>query len=171
MPKTTSGKKVVSILCRKFGFSFVSQKGSHVKLAKKISGHEIITVVPQHKELAHGTLKGALELAHIDEKEFWEKATRHSQAISKNHIVAATITISNNPGEKNIGLQIEGIAEKVEGDMLEVARQHRKKRGKPEPEKEGETLDEGKSWYQLKPTKIELIYEPLFGFEKKIIKL
>lgn len=53
---------------------FVSQKGSHIKLAKKVSGREITTVVPQHKELAHGTLKGALELAQVDEKEFWEKA-------------------------------------------------------------------------------------------------
>ena len=65
---------MVSILCRKFGFYFVSQKGSHMKLARKIGGREVITVVPQHKELAHGTLKGALELARIDEKEFWEKA-------------------------------------------------------------------------------------------------
>lgn len=74
MPKAISGKKVVSILCRKFGFYFVHQKGSHIKLVKKAGNHEVITVVPQHKELARGTLKGILELAQVDEKEFWDKA-------------------------------------------------------------------------------------------------
>ncbi len=74
MSKTLSGKKVVKILCREFGFCFVSQKGSHVKLRKKIKNKEITTIVPLHKELAPGTLKGVLELAEVDEKDFWEKA-------------------------------------------------------------------------------------------------
>ncbi|MDZ4260532.1 MAG: type II toxin-antitoxin system HicA family toxin [Candidatus Sungbacteria bacterium] len=73
MPKTLSGKKVINILCRRFGFYFVSQKGSHVKLEKKIHTQKVVTIVPLHKELAHGTLRGALELARIDEKEFWKK--------------------------------------------------------------------------------------------------
>ena len=73
MPKILSGKKVIRILCQKFGFYFVSQKGSHVKLTRKVGSQEIITVVPLHKELAPGTLKGVLELAQVDEKEFWEK--------------------------------------------------------------------------------------------------
>src|SRR3989344_9137677 len=93
--------------------------------------------------------------------------TRHSKAILKNPKVAATITISNNAGEKNIGLQIEGIAEKIEGDVFEIAKKHRLKRNKPVPEKEGEILDPGESWYKLSPTKIEIINEPLWGFEKK----
>ena len=73
MPKIISGKKAVKILCREFGFYFVSQKGSHVKLSKKISGKEIITIIPIHKELAYGTLKGVLELAQVEEAEFWRK--------------------------------------------------------------------------------------------------
>ncbi len=73
MPKALSGKKVVAVLCREFGFCFVSQKGSHVKLGKKGSDQEIITIVPMHRELAHGTLKGVLELAHVEKKEFWAK--------------------------------------------------------------------------------------------------
>jgi len=73
MSKTLSGKKVVNILCRKFGFYFVSQKGSHVKLEKPRGGHKIVTIVPLHKELAPGTLKGALELAEVGEEEFWKK--------------------------------------------------------------------------------------------------
>ena len=73
MYKPLSGKQVIKILCREFGFCFISQKGSHVKLGKRVGGQEIITVVPLHKELAPGTIKGVLDLAKIDEREFWKK--------------------------------------------------------------------------------------------------
>ena len=73
MYKPISGKEVVKILCREFGFYFISQKGSHVKLRKKIKGKEITTIIPFHKELAPGTLKGVLELAKVDEEDFWKK--------------------------------------------------------------------------------------------------
>lgn len=69
MAKTYSGKQVIKILCRKFGFSFVSQKGSHVKLRKISGGKTITTIVPLHKELATGTLKGVLDLARIKIKD------------------------------------------------------------------------------------------------------
>lgn len=70
MAKTYSGKKVIRVLSQKFGFSFVSQKGSHVKLRKVDNGKVITTIVPLHRELSHGTLKGALDLAEIDREEF-----------------------------------------------------------------------------------------------------
>ncbi|OIO44766.1 MAG: hypothetical protein COY72_00065 [Candidatus Nealsonbacteria bacterium CG_4_10_14_0_8_um_filter_35_10] len=74
MPKRIlSGKEVIKILCREFGFYFVSQKGSHVKLKKTVARREIITIVPLHRELARGTLKGVLELAEIDEEEFFNR--------------------------------------------------------------------------------------------------
>ena len=73
MPKSFSGKQVIKILCREFGFYFVSQKGSHVKLKKKIINKEITTIIPLHKELAPGTLRGILTLAQIEEKEFRKK--------------------------------------------------------------------------------------------------
>ena len=69
-----SGKKVVKILCREFGFYFVSQKGSHVKLRKKTGNQEIITIIPLHKELAPGTLRGVLDLAEIDRDKFLKKS-------------------------------------------------------------------------------------------------
>ena len=50
-----------------------SQKGSHVKLKKMTTAREIITIIPLHKELTTGTLKGVLKLAQINEKDFWEK--------------------------------------------------------------------------------------------------
>ena len=70
MAKTFSGKDVVRILSRKFGFSFVSQKGSHTKLRKTVGTKIITTIIPLHKELARGTLRGILDMAEIDEKEF-----------------------------------------------------------------------------------------------------
>jgi predicted RNA binding protein YcfA (HicA-like mRNA interferase family) len=73
MYKPISGRKVIKILCRDFGFYFVSQKGSHVKLRKRINHKEIATIVPLHKELAPVTLKGVLKLAQIEEKDFWRR--------------------------------------------------------------------------------------------------
>ena len=72
MSKILSARRVIKVLCREFGFYFVSQKGSHIKLKKKINGQEITTIIPLHKELAPGTLKGILELAQVDEEEFWK---------------------------------------------------------------------------------------------------
>ncbi|MDO8664699.1 MAG: type II toxin-antitoxin system HicA family toxin [Candidatus Liptonbacteria bacterium] len=70
MSKTFSGKEVVKILCRDFGFFVVSQKGSHVKLNKKNGNRTIVTIIPMHRELAHGTLVGLLEMAEIDPRDF-----------------------------------------------------------------------------------------------------
>jgi predicted RNA binding protein YcfA (HicA-like mRNA interferase family) len=68
--KTFSGKRAIQILTCEFGFSFVSQKGSHVKLRRKSNGKIFTTIVPIHKELARGTLLGILELAGVTEEEF-----------------------------------------------------------------------------------------------------
>ncbi len=74
MAKTFSGKRVADILVRDFGFQITGQKGSHMKLKKKNSQGEIITVVPLHRELAIGTLRGVLNLAEVDYKEFLKRA-------------------------------------------------------------------------------------------------
>ncbi|MBI4454034.1 type II toxin-antitoxin system HicA family toxin [Candidatus Woesearchaeota archaeon] len=68
--KKISGKECIKILCNKFGFSLVRQKGSHVILRKETQNGSVGTVVPNHKELKLGTLKGVLELAKIKEEEF-----------------------------------------------------------------------------------------------------
>ena len=73
MLKLFSAKKVIKILCREFGFYFVSQRGSHVKLRKNSEGRKITTIIPLHKELSPGTLRGILELAEVDEEEFSNK--------------------------------------------------------------------------------------------------
>ena len=64
--KKISGKDCVKILCNKFGFKVVRQRGSHIVLRKENVG----TSVPNHKELKLGTLKNILELAKIKEEDF-----------------------------------------------------------------------------------------------------
>lgn len=68
--KKISGKDCVKILCNKFGFKIARQRGSHIVLKKETPEGEIGTVVPNHKELKTGTLKGILELARIKEEDF-----------------------------------------------------------------------------------------------------
>jgi len=70
MAKTYSGKEVIKILVRRFGFTVISQKGSHVKLRKEKGGRTITIIVPLHRELARGTFLGALELAEVNEEDF-----------------------------------------------------------------------------------------------------
>lgn len=70
MAKTFSGKQVIKILCKYFGFVLVSQKGSHVKLRRITGSKTVTTIIPLHKELARGTFRGILELAEISEEDF-----------------------------------------------------------------------------------------------------
>ncbi len=65
-----SGKKVIKVLIKHFDFLVVSQKGSHIKLRKKIESRIVTTIVPNHKELARGTLRGILELAEVTTEDF-----------------------------------------------------------------------------------------------------
>ena len=58
-------KTVIKIL-EQFGFQFISQKGSHMKY----SDGKHIVIIPQHAELAKGTLKSILLMANIELDEF-----------------------------------------------------------------------------------------------------
>lgn len=71
MPKLyrVSGQEAVRAL-EKIGFSQVRQRGSHVVLKRKTSQGDIGCVVPLHKELAIGTLRGILRQAKISVEEF-----------------------------------------------------------------------------------------------------
>jgi len=68
--KRLSGADVVKIL-ESFGFVVVSQKGSHLKLARQGTLGREILVVPDHKELKTGTLKAIFNQAtkYISTKE------------------------------------------------------------------------------------------------------
>jgi len=68
--KKLSGRELVKILCNRFGFAIKRQRGSHVLLVKENQYGKAGCVVPLHKELKIGTLKGILRQARISEEEF-----------------------------------------------------------------------------------------------------
>ncbi|MDF2955273.1 type II toxin-antitoxin system HicA family toxin [Candidatus Alkanophaga liquidiphilum] len=72
MPKLrkVSGEDVVKILCNKFDFQITGRRGGHVRLSKMTTEGKVGTVVPMHKELKIGTLRGILKLAKVDIDEF-----------------------------------------------------------------------------------------------------
>ena len=97
--------------------------------------------------------------------------TRHSQEIDKNPNVAATVTKDPAGGGQDKGLQIQGSARKLKAEeILGAAKEYFAKRGTPKmPQtlEDANTLAEGRSWYILKPTKIKVLYGPLFGYEAR----
>ena len=56
-PKRLSGDEVVSIFST-FGFTFLTQRGSHVKLRRlTATGEKQTLTIPRHKELDAGTIR------------------------------------------------------------------------------------------------------------------
>jgi predicted RNA binding protein YcfA (HicA-like mRNA interferase family) len=71
MPKLRrcSGQEAIRTLER-LGFVQIRQRGSHVILKRQTPEGEVGCVVPLHRELAIGTLRGILKQAHITLDEF-----------------------------------------------------------------------------------------------------
>lgn len=69
--KRISGKEAIKRL-EKLGFEQIRQRGSHVVLKKETPDGKIGCVVPLHKELAIGTLRGILKQAKLILEEFME---------------------------------------------------------------------------------------------------
>ena len=67
MPKlpNISGDEAVKALQR-LGFAFLRQRGSHAILRRGSQG----CVVPMHREISQGTLRGVLKQAGVTEDEF-----------------------------------------------------------------------------------------------------
>jgi len=68
VPKLLSAQQVVRALQRA-GFNVVSQRGSHLKLKKQIDDGELVVIVPEHRELAEGTLARILRQAKLSREE------------------------------------------------------------------------------------------------------
>jgi predicted RNA binding protein YcfA (HicA-like mRNA interferase family) len=64
-----SGRKAIKALT-KAGFKVAGRKGSHIKLKKKVNGKVFVVIVPDHAELARGTLKSILRQANITREAF-----------------------------------------------------------------------------------------------------
>ena len=58
-------KEIVSAL-EKAGFVFINQKGSHMKYQKG----SYTVIIPNHSEVAKGTLKSILNMANIELDDF-----------------------------------------------------------------------------------------------------
>ncbi len=54
---------------KRYGFEYKSQKGSHVKYVKA----DKTVIIPNHSEVAKGTLKSILSMAGIDLDDFLAK--------------------------------------------------------------------------------------------------
>jgi predicted RNA binding protein YcfA (HicA-like mRNA interferase family) len=64
-----SGRRVIKALT-KAGFLVAGRKGSHVRLKKKVDDRVFVVIVPDHAELARGTLKSILRQANMTREEF-----------------------------------------------------------------------------------------------------
>jgi predicted RNA binding protein YcfA (HicA-like mRNA interferase family) len=71
MPKLprVSGEEAIRALER-LGFARVRQRGSHVVLKKQTPEGSVGCVVPLHRELAIGTLRGILKQAQVELDDF-----------------------------------------------------------------------------------------------------
>lgn len=54
----------------KAGFRVAGRKGSHIKLKKKVNDKVFVVIVPNHAELARGTLKSILRQANMTRENF-----------------------------------------------------------------------------------------------------
>lgn len=68
-PPLVSGKEAVKAL-QQLGFMFIRQKGSHAILRRETSGGVHGCVVPMHREIQPGTLRGILKQAGVELQDF-----------------------------------------------------------------------------------------------------
>ena len=68
MPKLYASKHIVRVL-ELHGFSFVSQKGSHMKYCKMEKGITTVVIVPANrKEIPFGTFHSIVRQSKLDKK-------------------------------------------------------------------------------------------------------
>jgi len=67
--RKVSGEEAIRALER-LGFVRVGQRGSHVVLTKDTPGRKLGCVVPLHRELKIGTLRGILHQAKVEVDQF-----------------------------------------------------------------------------------------------------
>jgi len=59
LPRDLSGRELIKVLCRDFGYVRAHQEGSHVVLQTETPGHHRIAI-PDHSPLRIGTLNAIL---------------------------------------------------------------------------------------------------------------
>lgn len=68
MPKLYSAKEVIKRL-KRLGFVEISQKGSHIKMRGLQKGELRTAIIPNHKQIAQGTLSSILKQANVSKQE------------------------------------------------------------------------------------------------------
>lgn len=68
MPKLYSARQIVNAF-RRAGFEIFSQKGSHIKMRGIREGKLQTVIIPNHKEIALGTLSSILKQASMTKNE------------------------------------------------------------------------------------------------------
>jgi Predicted periplasmic or secreted lipoprotein len=66
-----SGDKAVQALSRA-GFIFVRQRGSHVRMKKRMPDTTLNVTIPLHDELDRTTLRSIIKAAELSEEEFMQ---------------------------------------------------------------------------------------------------
>lgn len=70
MPRISSREAIRTL--ERLGFEQIRQTGSHIVMKRVTEGGKIGCVVPMHRELKIGTLKGILKQAQVTVEEFTE---------------------------------------------------------------------------------------------------
>ena len=65
-----SGRKAVRVF-EKFGWQVARQRGSHIVMVKE--GENVTLSVPDHREIAKGTLRSLIRCARLTVEEFSER--------------------------------------------------------------------------------------------------
>ena len=109
---------------------------------------------------------------HDDECNVYWMSTvdrRHSIAIESNPNVAAAIAATVRPGDPDLGVQMSGVAETMNSVPREIVLKYFRKQNKPAPAEDFVVL-EGHQWYVLRPTRIELIDQSRFGYDRQKVR-
>ena len=116
------------------------------------------------------------DLLYVVDENFWiywmsSPNSRHSRAIEQDGRVAATVTASV-AGEKDFGLQIQGIAKRL-GTVVgpTIVTKLLAKMGVAKLTIGLGRLREGYEWYVLIPAVLDLIDQAQFGFERMRLQL
>lgn len=68
MPKLYSAKQLIKAF-KRLGFVQISQKGSHIKIRGLVKGEIRTAIIPNHPQVARGTLSSILKQANITKQE------------------------------------------------------------------------------------------------------
>ena len=66
-----SARRLCALLAQ-YGFSVVRRKGSHIVLQKRSDGNSVTVTVPDHKEIAIGTLQSIIRQSKLPRELFEE---------------------------------------------------------------------------------------------------